>query len=91
MEYLHGANGFNETILQRQYGYFKDRSGKALIETRVKLMTLKEGAVPSKLSHEQGNWDSLNAPDDISAEKYLQDYLGKTLRSKCVDPSLRLW
>ncbi|KAG9652073.1 hypothetical protein KCU95_g5573, partial [Aureobasidium melanogenum] len=81
MEYLHEANGFNETILHRQYGYFKDKPGKPLIETRVKLMTLREGAVPPKLSHEQGNWDSLNAPDDISTEKYLNLYLEKTLFS----------
>ncbi|KAG9552741.1 hypothetical protein KCU71_g15125, partial [Aureobasidium melanogenum] len=90
MEYLHEANGFNETILQRQYEYFKDKPGRTLIGTRVKLMTLKPGAVTPDSNHEQGNWDPLNAPDDISTEKYLNFHLGEKLRSPPVGDSLQI-
>ncbi|KAG9514315.1 hypothetical protein KCV07_g8217, partial [Aureobasidium melanogenum] len=91
MEYLHEANGFNETILQRQYEYFKDKPGRTLIGTRVKLMTLKPGAVTPDSNHEQGNWDPLNAPDDISTEKYLNYHLGEKLGSQPVGDSLQIW
>lgn len=91
MEYLQEASGFNQIILRRQYGYFKDKPGKDLVETRVKLMTLKPDANISKLSQEQSSWDSLNAPDDISTEKYLQYHLGDTLRSAPVGECLRIW
>lgn len=91
MEYLQEANGFNQVILRRQYGYFKDKPGKDLVETRVKLMTLKPDADTLKSSHEQDSWDSLNAPDDISTEKYLGYYLGDTLRSAPLDEFLQIW
>ncbi|KAG9529366.1 hypothetical protein KCU93_g3504, partial [Aureobasidium melanogenum] len=90
MESLHAANGFKKTILQRQYRYFKDRPGETLIGTRVKLMTLKPDDFASKSNHEQGDWDSLDAPDDISTENYLKYHVEEKLRSPPVGDSLQI-
>jgi hypothetical protein len=89
MEYLHQSNGFNETVLQRQYGYFKCLPAKSFVEIRVRLMTLEPGASAPKSSHGQGSWDSLSAPDDISTERYLDEYLRISLRSGI--PCLQIW
>ena len=91
MEFLYEANGFKATVLQRQYGYFKNRPGETLIGTRVKLMTLKPGDSVSKSNHGQNDWDSLDAPDDISTEKYLKYHLEEKLRSPPVGDSLQIW
>ncbi|THX80056.1 hypothetical protein D6D04_04791 [Aureobasidium pullulans] len=72
MEFLHQYNEFDEAILKRQYNYFKGKPGKSVIETRVKLMTLMPSRVQVNSNHEQGNWDSLKAPDDISTGRYLE-------------------
>jgi short-subunit dehydrogenase len=91
MEYLHQSNGFDETILRRHYGYFKNKLAKDLAETRVKIMTLKPGSILSTSSHEQGAWDSIKAPDDVSTAKYLNEYLKKEPRVESQDTSLQIW
>ncbi|THZ88456.1 hypothetical protein D6C84_00953 [Aureobasidium pullulans] len=85
MEFLHQYNEFDEAILQRQYNYFKGKPGKSVIETRVKLMTLMPSRVQVNSNHEQGNWDSLKAPDDISTGRYLEKYLTKALHPISTD------
>ncbi|KEQ62349.1 uncharacterized protein M437DRAFT_49158 [Aureobasidium melanogenum CBS 110374] len=90
MEHLYEAHGFKTTVLHRQYGYFKHRPGETLIGTRVKLMTLKPGDFASKSNHEQGGWDSLDTPDDISTEKYLKYHLEEKLRSSPAGDSLQI-
>ncbi|KAH0343729.1 hypothetical protein KCU83_g8666, partial [Aureobasidium melanogenum] len=90
MESLYEANGFKPTVLQRQYEYFRERPGETLIGSRVKLMTLIPDDFASKSNHEQGDWDSLDAPDDISTEKYLKHHLEEKLRSLPVGDSLQI-
>lgn len=91
MEYLHQSKGFDEAVLKRQYGYFKDRSAKTFVGTRVTLMTLEAGADSPTADHEQGSWDLLKAPDDASTEKYLDECLEIALRSEPLDPCLQIW
>jgi hypothetical protein len=91
MEYLHHSNGFDETILRRHYGYFKNKLAKDFVETRVKLMTLGPELVSSTLSHEQGAWDSISTPDDVATEDYLDEYLETALRFEPLDTSLQIW
>jgi len=91
MEFLHQYNGFDEAILQRQYKYFKQKPGKSVVETRVKLMTLMPSHVQSNSNHEQGDWDALNAPDDISTERYLDELLAKALHPITTENYLQIW
>ncbi|THY15497.1 hypothetical protein D6D00_09306 [Aureobasidium pullulans] len=90
MEFLHQYNEFDEAILQRQYNYFKGKPGKSVIETRVKLMTLMPSRVQVNSNHEQGNWDSLKAPDDISTGRYLEKYLTKALHPISTDAHFQI-
>jgi hypothetical protein len=91
MEHLHQSNGFEESILRRHYGYFRHKLAKDFVETRVKLMTLGPGSISPTLSHEQGVWDSISAPDDVTTEDYLDEYLEEALRLEPLDTSLQLW
>ncbi|THY82974.1 hypothetical protein D6C92_09831 [Aureobasidium pullulans] len=76
MEFLHQYNGFDEASLQRQYNYFKGKPGN-----RVQVNS----------NHEQGNWDSLKAPDDISTGRYLEKYLTKALHPISTDVHFQIW
>lgn len=91
MEYFHQSKGFDEAVLQRQYGYFKEKPAKDFVEARVKLMTLEARTDPPQPDHQQGSWDILKALDDVSTEKYLDDCLEIALRSEPLDPCLQIW
>jgi hypothetical protein len=91
MEYLRQSKGFDETVLRRQYRYFKDKPAKIFVEPRVKLMTLESGTILSESGHGQGSWDLLKAPDDISIARYFDECLEIALRSEPLDPCLQIW
>lgn len=92
MEYLHQSKGFDEAVLRRQYGYFRDQPAKTFVETRVKLMTLLPGAVLPSPSDKQGSWDTFSTPnDDIATERYLIEYLEPALRSRSLGSCLQIW
>jgi len=91
MEYLHQSKGFDEAVLRRQYGYFRDQPAKSFVETRVKLMKLEPGASLPSPSNKQGSWDIFSTPDDIATERYLTEYLEPALRSRSLDPCLQIW
>ena len=91
MEYLQQSKGFDEAVLRRQYGYFRDKPAKTFVETRVKLMTLRPDAVSPPQSDKQGSWDALNAPDDNTTDRYLTEHLEAALRSRSLHPCLQIW
>jgi len=92
MEYLHQSKGFDEAVLRRQYGYFRDQPAKIFVEARVKLMTLESGAALPSPSNKQGSWDTFSTPNDITTERYFTEYLEPVLRSRSLDhPCLQIW
>ncbi|KAH0290029.1 hypothetical protein KCU62_g3934, partial [Aureobasidium sp. EXF-3399] len=90
MEYLHQSKGFDEAVLRRQYGYFRDQPAKTFVETRVKLMTLQPGAVLPSPSDKQGSWDTFSTPNGIATERYLTEYLEPALRSRSLESCLQI-
>jgi hypothetical protein len=91
MEHLHQSKGFDESVLRRQYGYFKHKPAKDFVETRFKLMTLEPGTIASEPDHGQDSWDLLSASDDTSTERYLDKCLETALRLGSPDSCLQIW
>ncbi|KAH0364805.1 hypothetical protein KCU65_g6505, partial [Aureobasidium melanogenum] len=83
MDHLYRFNGFDQTILQRQYGHIKDMSWSLLIGSRVKVMTLES-------NREQDDWDPRNVPSDTTVDKYLNEYFEKELYSMATDSCLQI-